>query len=155
MSILDYIGTAIGWIFAPLGFSDPTAAVATLMGLVAKEEVVAVFGVTDFAGLGKLAGFSFLVFNLLCAPCFAAMGAIRREMNNGKWTAFAITYQCLFAYAISLMIYQFGLLVTGATAGLNFLWLAIAVLALIGIIFQLCRPYKEATTLKKEVKVRK
>ena len=155
MSILDYIGTAIGWLFAPLGFSDPTAAVATLMGLIAKEEVVAVFGVADFAGMGKLAGFSFLVFNLLCAPCFAAMGAIRREMNNGKWTAFAITYQCLFAYAVSLMIYQFGLFFTGATAGLNILWLIIAVLVLVGIIFQLCRPYKEATTLKKEVKVRK
>ena len=155
MSILDYIGTGIGWIFAPLGFSDPTAAVATIMGLVAKEEVVAVFGVTDFAGLGKLAGFSFLVFNLLCAPCFAAMGAIRREMNNGKWTAFAIAYQCIFAYAISLMIYQFGLFFTGATAGLNIFWLIVAVLALVAIIFQLFRPYKEATKLEKKVKVTK
>ena len=155
MSILDYIGTGIGWIFAPLGFSDPTAAVATIMGLIAKEEVVAVFGVTDFAGLGKLAGFSFLVFNLLCAPCFAAMGAIRREMNNGKWTAFAIAYQCIFAYAISLMIYQFGLFFTGATAGLNIFWLIVAVLALVAIIFQLFRPYKEATKLEKKVKVTK
>ena len=124
------------------------------MGLVAKEEVVAVFGVTDFAGLGKLAGFSFLVFNLLCAPCFAAMGAIRREMNSAKWTAFAITYQCVFAYAVSLMIYQFGLLFTGAMGGINILWLILAVLALAVIIFQLFRPYKEADKLTKTVKIK-
>ena len=154
MSILDYIGTAIGWIFTPLGFADPTAAVATLMGLIAKEEVVAVFGVADFQGMTRLAGFSFLVFNLLCAPCFAAMGAIRREMNNGKWTAFAITYQCVFAYAISLMIYQFGLLFTGAMGGINILWLVIATLALVGILFQLFRPYKETGKLEKDVKVK-
>jgi ferrous iron transport protein B len=155
MSILDYIGTAIGWLFAPLGFSDPTAAVATLMGLIAKEEVVAVFGVADFQGMTRLAGFSFLVFNLLCAPCFAAMGAIRREMNNGKWTAFAITYQCVFAYAISLMIYQFGLLFTGAMSGINYLWLVIAFAAAVGILFQLFRPYKESGKLKQNVKVTK
>jgi ferrous iron transport protein B len=155
MSILDYIGTAIGWLFAPLGFSDPTAAVATLMGLIAKEEVVAVFGVADFQGMTRLAGFSFLVFNLLCAPCFAAMGAIRREMNNGKWTAFAITYQCVFAYAISLMIYQFGLLFTGAMSGINYLWLAIAFAAAVGILFQLFRPYKESGKLKQNVKINK
>ena len=154
MSILDYIGTAIGWIFAPLGFSDPTAAVATLMGLIAKEEVVAVFGVADFAGLGKLAGFSFLVFNLLCAPCFAAMGAIRREMNNGKWTAFAIAYQCLFAYAISLIIYQFGLLFTGAMGGINILWLVIAALLAVGMLVQLFRPYKESGRLTQTVKIK-
>ena len=154
MSILDYIGTAIGWIFAPLGFSDPTAAVATLMGLIAKEEVVAVFGVADFAGLGKLAGFSFLVFNLLCAPCFAAMGAIRREMNNGKWTAFAIAYQCLFAYAVSLIIYQFGLLFTGAMGGLNILWLVIAAVSVVGMLFQLFRPYKESGKLTQTVKIK-
>ena len=154
MSILDYIGTAIGWIFAPLGFSDPTAAVATLMGLIAKEEVVAVFGVADFAGMGKLAGFSFLVFNLLCAPCFAAMGAIRREMNNGKWTAFAITYQCVFAYAISLIIYQFGLLFTGAMGGINILWLVIAALLAVGMLFQLFRPYKESGRLTQTVKIK-
>ncbi|MBQ9780620.1 MAG: ferrous iron transporter B [Clostridia bacterium] len=150
MSILDYIGTAVGWIFAPLGFSDPTAAVATLMGLVAKEEVVAVFGVTEFAGLGKLAGFSFLMFNLLCAPCFAAMGAIRREMNSAKWTAFAITYQCAFAYAISLIIYQFGLLFTGAMGGINVLWLGIASVLLLGMLFQLFRPYKQGNATKKK-----
>ncbi|MBQ7317233.1 MAG: ferrous iron transporter B [Clostridia bacterium] len=154
MSILDYIGTAVGWVFAPLGFSDPTAAVATLMGLIAKEEVVAVFGVADFAGLGKLAGFSFLVFNLLCAPCFAAMGAIRREMNNGKWTAFAITYQCLFAYAISLIIYQFGLLFTGAMGGINILWLVIAALLAVGMLVQLFRPYKESGRLTQTVKIK-
>lgn len=154
MSVLDYIGTAIGWLFAPLGFSDPTAAVATLMGLIAKEEVVAVFGVADFAGMGKLAGFSFLVFNLLCAPCFAAMGAIRREMNNGKWTAFAITYQCVFAYAISLIIYQFGLLFTGAMGGINVLWLILAALLAVGMLFQLFRPYKESWRLTQTVKIK-
>ena len=154
MSILDYIGTASGWVFAPLGFSDPTAAVATLMGLIAKEEVVAVFGVADFAGLGKLAGFSFLVFNLLCAPCFAAMGAIRREMNNGKWTAFAIAYQCLFAYAVSLIIYQFGLLFTGAMGGINILWLVIAALLAVGMLVQLFRPYKESGRLTQTVKIK-
>ena len=154
-SILDYIGLGIGWIFAPLGFSDPTAAVATLMGLVAKEEVVAVLGVTQFQGFTKLAGFSFLIFNLLCAPCFAAMGAIRREMNNWKWTAFAIAYQCLFAYAISLIIYQFGLLFTGAMGGWNILWLVIAALLLVGMCFQLFRPYKESSKLTQKVRIKK
>ena len=154
MSVLDYIGTAIGWLFAPLGFSDPTAAVATLMGLIAKEEVVAVFGVANFAGMGKLAGFSFLVFNLLCAPCFAAMGAIRREMNNGKWTAFAIAYQSVFAYAISLIIYQFGLLFTGAMGGINILWLILAALLAAGMLFQLFRPYKESGRLTQTVKIK-
>lgn len=154
MSVLDYIGTAIGWLFAPLGFSDPTAAVATLMGLIAKEEVVAVFGVANFAGMGKLAGFSFLVFNLLCAPCFAAMGAIRREMNNGKWTAFAIAYQSVFAYAISLIIYQFGLLFTGAMGGINILWLILAALLAVGMLFQLFRPYKESGRLTQTVKIK-
>ncbi len=143
MSILDYIGSAIGWIFAPLGFSDPTAAVATLMGLLAKEEVVAVFGVTNFSGLGQLAGFSFLLFNLLCAPCFAAMGAIKREMNSAKWTAFAITYQCVFAYAISLIVYQFGLLFTGAMGGINILWLALAAAAIVFMCFMLFKPAKK------------
>ena len=154
MSVLDYIGTAIGWLFAPLGFSDPTAAVATLMGLIAKEEVVAVFGVADFAGMGQLAGFSFLVFNLLCAPCFAAMGAIRREMNNGKWTAFAIAYQSVFAYAVSLIIYQFGLLFTGAMGGINVLWLIVAALLAVGMLFQLFRPYQESGRLTQRVKIK-
>ncbi len=112
-SILGLIGGAIAWIFTPLGFGSIKAAVATVMGLIAKEEIVGVFGVLDFEGLTPLAGYSFLIFNLLCAPCFAAMGAIRREMNSPKWTAFAITYQCVFAYTVSLMIFQFGSLLQG------------------------------------------
>ena len=143
-TVLDSIGSAICWLFVPLGFGEPTAAVATLMGLIAKEEVVAVFGVTDkLSAFTPLTGFSFLIFNLLCAPCFAAMGAIRREMNSGKWTAFAIAYQCGFAYAVSLMIYQFGLLFTGAMGGINVLWLTIAALAAVGMLVQLLRPYKQ------------
>ena len=149
-SVLGIIGNAICWIFAPLGFGEPTAAIATIMGLVAKEEVVGVFGVLDFMGMTALAGYSFLVFNLLCAPCFAAIGAIRREMNNAKWTAFAIGYQCLFAYAVALMIYQFGLLFTGAV---NVVGLIFAVLVLAFMIFMLVRPYKESTKLTEKVKV--
>ncbi|MBE6667019.1 MAG: ferrous iron transporter B [Ruminococcaceae bacterium] len=143
-SVIDYIGSAICWIFAPLGFGDPTAAVATFMGLIAKEEVVAVFGVTDFAGLGRLVGFSFLMFNLLCAPCFAAMGAIRREMNSWKWTAFAISYQCIFAYAVCLIIHQFGLLFTGAMGGINILWLCISFLLLGFMLFMIFKPFKDS-----------
>ncbi len=143
-SVLEMIGGFIAWLFAPLGFGDPTASVATLMGLLAKEEIVAVFGVTNFAGIGKLAGFSFLVFNLLCAPCVAAMGAIRREMNNAKWTAFAISYQCVFAYAVSLMIYQIGLLFVGAGSFLG----ALAAFACLGLFaFLLFRPH--SATAKK------
>ena len=112
-SILGVIGNGIKWIFAPLGFGDATATVATLMGLVAKEEVVGVFGVLDFVSMTQLAAYSFLVFNLLCAPCFAAIGAIRREMNSAKWTVFAIAYQCVFAYAVSLCIFQIGSAFTG------------------------------------------
>ena len=112
-SLLGYLGNGLKWIFAPLGFATPTATVATIMGLVAKEEVVGVFGVLQFEGLSKLAGYSFLIFNLLCAPCFAAIGAIRREMNSPKWTWFAIGYQCGFAYVISLIVYQLGCLFTG------------------------------------------
>ena len=150
-SVLGIIGNAICWIFAPLGFGEPTAAIATIMGLVAKEEVVGVFGVLDFMGMTALAGYSFLVFNLLCAPCFAAIGAIKREMNNGKWTAFAICYQCLFAYAVSLIIYQFGLLFTGAV---NVVGLIFAVLVLAFIIYMLVRPYKESTRLTASIKVK-
>ena len=143
-TVLDYVGSAICWLFTPLGFGEPTAAVATLMGLIAKEEVVAVLGVTDkLSDFTHLTGFSFLIFNLLCAPCFAAMGAIRREMNSAKWTGFAIAYQCGFAYAVSLMIYQFGLFFTGATAGINFLWLAIAAALAVGMLFQLFRPQRK------------
>lgn len=150
-SVLGMIGSAICWLFAPLGFGEPMAAVATVMGLVAKEEVVAVFGVLDFMGMSQLAGYSFLVFNLLCAPCFAAMGAIRREMNNAKWTAFAITYQCVFAYAVSLILFQLGSVFTG---GMNVIGLIFAVIVLAGICFQLFKPYKESTKLTKSVKVK-
>jgi ferrous iron transport protein B len=142
VSILEWCGSAVAWLFAPLGFNDATAAVATIMGLIAKVEVVAVFGVTNFTGLGRLAGVSFLVFNLLCAPCFAAMGAIRREMNSAKWTAFAISYQCVFAYGISLMIYQFGRLFCGAG---NVLGAAFAFACLGLLLFLLFRPHSKAS----------
>ena len=117
-SILNVIGGALAWIFKPLGFGYWEAAVATVLGLVAKEEVVGVFGalgmgsaeqaITAIFGGSGLSGISFMAFNLLCAPCFAAMGAIKREMNNWRWTAATITYMCVFAYGVSLMIYQFG-----------------------------------------------
>ena len=154
-TILDYIGGAISWLFAPIGFNHPTAAVATLMGLIAKEEIVAVFGVTDFAGLSKLAGFSFLMFNLLCAPCFAAMGAIRREMNNGWWTAFAIGYQCVFAYSVSLIIYQLGTLIVALTSAdvalspWNVVGSAVAVLIIGFAGYMLFRPAKAHSKSKK------
>lgn len=144
-SVLGMIGNAIKWIFLPLGFDNIKATIATVMGLVAKEEVVGVFGVLDFEGLTRLAAYSFLVFNLLCAPCFAAIGAIRREMNSAKWTWFAIGYQCLFAYATSLCIYRLGLLVTGGGFGV---WTAVAILVLAGFLYLLLRPYKESQTLK-------
>lgn len=135
-SLLGYIGNSIKWIFAPLGFGNIRAVIATIMGLVAKEEVVGVFGVLDFVSLTKLAGYSFLVFNLLCAPCFAAIGAIRREMNNAKWTWAAIGYQCGFAYAVSLCIYQFGSLVSG---NMNIAGLVAAVLVLAAFVWLLVR----------------
>jgi ferrous iron transport protein B len=139
-SLLGKIGGALSRIFAPLGFDNIKATIATLMGLLAKEEVVGVFGVLDFEGLNALAGYSFLAFNLLCAPCFAAMGAIRREMNSPKWTAFAITYQCVFAYAVSLMIYQIGMAFSG---GLNVIGLVCAILVAAFIVFMLVKkPYK-------------
>ena len=135
-SVLGMIGNAICLIFAPLGFGEPAAAVASIIGLVAKEEIVGVFGVLDFVAMTKLSGYSFLVFNLLCAPCFAAIGAIRREMNSAKWTWFAISYQCGFAYAVSLMIYQFGLLFTGSV---NVAGLIAALLVLGLMLFMLFR----------------
>ena len=104
------------------------------MGLVAKEEVVGVFGVLDFEGMSRLVAYSFLVFNLLCAPCFAAIGAIRREMHSARWTCFAIGYQCMFAYAISLMLYQFGSVFTG---NLHIIGLFAAVVVLAVIIYML------------------
>ncbi|MGN0601302.1 MAG: nucleoside recognition domain-containing protein, partial [Oscillospiraceae bacterium] len=143
-SILGIIGKGICWIFAPLGFGNIKAAIATVMGLVAKEEVVGVFGVLDFEGMTKLAAYSFLVFNLLCAPCFAAIGAIRREMNSAKWTWFAIGYQCVFAYAMSLIIYQIGSVFAG---NMNIIGLIAAILVLAFICYMLFKPYKEATKL--------
>ena len=152
-SELGIIGSALCWIFAPLGFGNIKATIATIMGLVAKEEVVGVFGVLDFEGMTKLAAYSFLVFNLLCAPCFAAIGAIRREMNSAKWTWFAIGYQCVFAYAISLMIYQFGSIFTG---NLHIIGLIAAVAVLAVMVYMLFfKHYAEATKLTKNVDVKK
>lgn len=133
-SVIGVIGNGIGWIFAPLGFGDPAATIATLMGLVAKEEIVGVFGVLDFEHLGALAAYSFLIFNLLCAPCFAAIGAIRREMNSAKWTAFAIIYECGFAYVVSLIVFQIGSAFTG---NLNIVGLVFALFFLAIIVYML------------------
>ena len=150
-SILGFIGSAIRWIISPLGFGETKAAIATIMGLVAKEEVVGVFGVLDFEGLTQLTAYSFLAFNLLCAPCFAAIGAIKREMNSAKWTCFAIGYQCVFAYAVSLVIYQFGMLFTGQGNIIGSIF-AFAIVAF--IIFMLFKPYKEANRLTQKIKVK-
>ena len=150
-SILGIIGGAVSWIFAPLGFDNIKATIATIMGLVAKEEVVAVFGVLDFENMSQLAAYSFMVFNLLCAPCFAAIGAIKREMNSAKWTWFAIGYQCVFAYAISLIVYQLGMLFMGSPSIIGVI-AAVAVLAF--ILYMLFRPYKEATMLTANINVK-
>ena len=151
-SILAKIGNAIAWIFAPLGWGTWQAAVASITGLVAKENIVGTMGIlypdgwTEIgAAFTQISGYSFLVFNLLCAPCFAAIGAIKREMNNAKWTWFAIGYQCCFAYVIALMINQFGGAFTGS---LNILGLIVAIALLVGIVYMLFKPYKEATKLK-------
>ena len=165
-SILSKIGSAIAWIFAPLGWGDWKMAVAAVSGLIAKENVVGTFGMlfgfaevaedgTEIWGqlassMTQLAAYSYLVFNLLCAPCFAAMGAIKREMNNTKWFWFAIGYQCLFAYVVSLCVYQIGMLVTGGGFGI---FTVVAILLIIGMIYLLCRPYKESTALTENVKV--
>ena len=151
-SVLGMIGGALCWIFTPLGFGSIKATIATIMGLVAKEEVVGVFGVLDFEGMTQISAYSFLVFNLLCAPCFAAIGAIRREMNSAKWTWFAIGYQTVFAYAVSLMIYQFGSAFTG---GINIIGFIVAVIVLAVMLYMLFKPYKESTKLTKTVKVTK
>jgi len=154
-SILAAIGGAIDWIFAPLGWGNWQAVVASITGLVAKENIVGTLGVLYGGGDGSvydamaaaftgITAYSFLVFNLLCAPCFAAIGAIKREMNSRKWTWFAIGYQCVFAYVIALMINQFGNLFTGNA---NILGVIVAVILLAGIIYMLCKPYKEATKL--------
>ena len=128
-SVLGMIANVVKWIFLPLGFDNIKATIATVMGLVAKEEVVGVFGVLDFEGMSAIAAYSFLVFNLLCAPCFAAIGAIKREMNSAKWTWIAIGYQTVFAYCISLMIYNIGGLITGSVGFSVWTVVAIAVLA--------------------------
>ncbi len=144
-SVLGMFGNGIKWLFAPLGFGDATAAVATLMGLVAKEEVVGVFGVLDFVAMSKAAAYSFLAFNLLCAPCFAAIGAIKREMNSARWTWFAIGYQCGFAYVVSLIIYQFGSLFAGNA---DMPGVIAAVFLTAGICYLLFRPYGESNASK-------
>ncbi|NMP36550.1 MAG: ferrous iron transporter B [Clostridiales bacterium] len=158
-SLLAAIGGAIAWIFKPLGWGTWEAAVASITGLVAKENIVGTMGILYGASgnvyhtlasvFSGVTGYSFLVFNLLCAPCFAAIGAIRREMNNPKWTWFAIAYQCGFAYAISLMINQFGGIFTGNA---NVIGIIFAAAILIGMIYMLARPYKEAAKLSAKVK---
>ena len=160
-SILAKIGNAIAWIFAPLGWGNWQATVASITGLVAKENIVGTLGVLYSGGAGTvydaiaaafngITGYSFLVFNLLCAPCFAAIGAIKREMNSPKWTWFAIGYQCGFAYVVALMINQFGGLFTGNA---NIIGVIAAVIALAAIIYMLVRPYKEATKLTTKVEM--
>ena len=154
-SILATIGGAIAWIFKPLGWGNWQAAVASITGLVAKENIVGTLGILYGGGDGTVyqniaaaftgvTAYSFLVFNLLCAPCFAAIGAIKREMNNHKWTWFAIAYQCGFAYVIGLMINQFGGAFTG---NLNVLGLIVAIALLVLIVYMLVKPYKEADKL--------
>ena len=160
-SILAALGNTVAWIFAPLGWGSWKPAVAAVTGLIAKENVVGTFGILYKYGevsemgeeiwanlqaeMSALAGYSFLVFNLLCAPCFAAIGAIKREMNNAKWTWFAIGYQCGFAYLASLCIYQIGSAVTG---NMNVIGLVVSLIVLAGTLYMLFKPYKEATTLK-------
>ena len=160
-SILASIGNVIAPIFAPLGWGDWKMAVAAVTGLIAKENVVGTFGILfgfgevaeDGAEIwGQLAGsmtavaaYSFLVFNLLCAPCFAAMGAIKREMNNAKWFWFAIGYQCILAYIVSMCIYQVGTWITTGVFGIG---TVVAIVLIVGFIYMLFRPYKESNTLK-------
>ncbi len=160
-SILAKVGSAVAWIFAPLGWGNWKSAVAAITGLVAKENVVGTFGIlygfsevaedgTEIWGslagsMTAVAAYSFLVFNLLCAPCFAAMGAIKREMNNAKWFWFAIGYQTLLAYIVALCVYQIGTLVTAGTFGIG---TVVAFLLVAGFVYLLVRPYKESTTLK-------
>ncbi len=164
-SILATIGNAIAWLFIPLGWGDWRSAVAAITGLVAKENVVGTFGIlfgfaevaedgaeywgTLAGSMSAVAAYSFLTFNLLCAPCFAAMGAIKREMNSGKWFWFAIGYQTLLAYVVSLCVYQIGTLVTTGSFGL---WTVVAFLLVIGFLYLLFRPYKESKTLNVSAK---
>ena len=162
--LLSTIGNAIAWIFAPLGWGDWKSAVAAIMGLVAKENVVNTFGVlfgfaevaengveiwsTISAHFTTLSAYSFLVFNLLCAPCFAAIGAIKREMNSAKWTLFAVGYQTLFAYAVSLCIYQLGMLFTGH--GFN-MWSGIAIALVVAFLYMIFRAKTKVTKIKQPV----
>ena len=171
-SILENIGSLFAWVFAPLGFGTWQATVATVLGLVAKEDVVGtigtlismedlpdlveeggnIMGVLDvFFNGSAVAGYAFMVFNLLCAPCFAAMGAIRREMNNARWTAIAIGYMCVFAYAVALCIYQIGSAMNGKV---NVIGLTVAAIIIAFALYMLFRPYQESETLTQEVKVR-
>ena len=167
-SILAFIGSAIAWIFKPLGWGNWQAAVASITGLVAKENIVGTLGIlyngaegtTVYQNIAQaftpIAGFSFLVFNLLCAPCFAAIGAMKREMNNAKWTWFAVGNQCSFAYCIALMVNSFGKLFSGAISGAgDIVALIFAFAILAGMIYMLVRPYKEATKLTTKVKTSK
>ena len=158
LSILAAIGSAVSWIFAPLGFGTWQATVASVTGLIAKENIVGTMGILyggteAYANLAAsftgIAAYAFLVFNLLCAPCFAAIGAIRREMNNAGWTWFAIAYQCGFAYAVALMIYQFGGLFTGNVSVIGL----IAAIAVFGAMVYMLffRKYQEATKLTQKV----
>ena len=165
-SILAKIGGVIAPIFKPLGWGNWKMAVAAVTGLIAKENVVSTFGMLFGFGseiaedgqevwgtlahsMSAIAAYSFLVFNLLCAPCFAAMGAIKREMNNTKWFFFAIGYQCLLAYVVGLCIYQVGTLITAGTFGIG---TVVAFVLIIGFIYLLFRPYKESNTLNVNVK---
>ena len=168
-SILAKIGNAIAWIFAPLGWTQAgegwKMAVAAVTGLIAKENVVATFGLlfgfaqvaedgTEIWGnlatvMTPIAAYGFLVFNLLCAPCFAAMGAIRREMNSAKWFWFAIGYQCGLAYVVSLCIYQIGTLITTGSFGVGTI---VAFLLVIGLLYLLFRPYQEGKACKSDLK---
>ena len=153
-SLLATVGSAIAWIFAPLGWGNWQAAVASITGLVAKENIVGTMGIlygadgSAYAAMAgaftRASGLAFLVCNLLCAPCFTAIGAINREMNSAKWTWFAIAYQCVFAYAIALIVNQFGLLFAGSA---NIVGLIFAVLIIAAMLYMLFRPYKEATKL--------
>ncbi len=160
-SFLATIGNAIAWIFVPLGWETWEATVASITGLVAKENIVGTMGIL-YGAYGNvytvlaqvftpISGYSFLAFNLLCAPCFAAIGAIKREMNNGKWTWAAIAYQCVFAYAVALMINQFGNLFLGK---IDFISLIFALVVLIFIIYMLIKPHKESINLTAEVRIK-
>jgi ferrous iron transport protein B len=161
-SILATIGKAICWIFRPLGFGSWQATVAAITGLIAKENIVGTMGIlygsgdnSTYAELGmaftQISGYAFLVFNLLCAPCFAAMGAIKREMNNPKWFWFAISYQCGFAYLVGLVVNQIG----NAFAGnVNVIGLVVAIAIIVFGIYMLFRPYKEASKFTRKVSVK-